>query len=141
MVGPVESSGRLEGRLERKVAIITGAAGGIGSATAHVFAREGASIALIDLDEAQVVSVRDEVVERSGRPAERFLAIGADVSADEQVASYVRRTVDELGGLDVLFNNAGIEGQIQPTHLYDPDAFQRVLHVNVYGAWLNLRHA
>lgn len=129
------------GRLDGKVAIVTGAAGGIGSATVHVLAREGAKVALVDLDEGPVSAVRDEVIERSGRPAGDFLMIGADVSSDEQVAGYVKRTVDELGALDILFNNAGIEGEIQPTHLYDPETFQRVLHVNVYGAWLNMRHA
>ncbi len=129
------------GGLEGKVAIITGAAGGIGSATARAFRRAGARIALIDIDAEQVERLHDELSDGAGGSGSEHLAIAADVSDEEQVVSYVKRTVEELGRLDVLFNNAGVEGQIAPTHEYDRAAFEQVLRVNVVGAWLNLRHA
>jgi NAD(P)-dependent dehydrogenase (short-subunit alcohol dehydrogenase family) len=130
-----------EGSLEGKVAIITGAAGGIGRATAQAFARAGARIALVDIDGDQLETIRAELAQRTGRSADEFLSAPADVSVEDQVAAYVQRTVSELGGLHVLFNNAGIEGQIAPTHLYEQSAFEQVLRVNVVGAWLNLRQA
>lgn len=123
-----------------KVAIITGAAGDIGRATALSFAHAGARVALVDVDEARLLSLREELAAATRRPPAEFLAIAADVSDDAQVAGYVRRTAEELGSLHVLFNNAGIEGEIAATHTYSRSAFERVMRVNVLGAWLNLRH-
>jgi NAD(P)-dependent dehydrogenase (short-subunit alcohol dehydrogenase family) len=125
-------------RLEGKVAIITGAAGGIGRATARLFASEGARLALIDVDAEGAAGLRAELTGTEGRSADEVLAIGADVSREEEVASYVDRVVAELGAPTVLFNNAAIEGEIRPSHEYDPATFERVMRINVFGAWLNL---
>ena len=125
-------------RLEGKVAIITGAAGGIGRATARLFASEGARLVLIDVDADGAAALRGELIGADGRSADEVLAIGADVSREEDVAAYVERAVAELGTPTVLFNNAAIEGEIRPTHEYDPAVFERVLRINVFGAWLNL---
>jgi NAD(P)-dependent dehydrogenase (short-subunit alcohol dehydrogenase family) len=122
------------GRLDGKVAMITGAAGGIGSATARVMAREGARLALVDVDEAAVRELADEL----GGGA---LAIAADVGDRAAVEGYVARVVAELDGLDVLFNNAGVEGDVAAIHLQDEEQFDRVLRINVKGVWLNLKYA
>jgi NAD(P)-dependent dehydrogenase (short-subunit alcohol dehydrogenase family) len=129
------------GALSGKSAIVTGAAGGIGRAAAAALAREGARVTLVDVDHDGVAALSDELRARTGRDRRDFLAIGADVTAAGQVSEYVDRTIRELGGLDFLFNNAGIEGVIAPAHEYDQQAFERVLSVNVLGAWLNLRYA
>lgn len=123
-----------DGRLAGKVALVTGAAGGIGAATARAFAREGARLALVDLDGDGAERLASEL-------GGDVLAIGADVADGPQVEAYVRRTVDELGGLHVLFNNAGIEGRVALVHEHDEADFDRVLRINLKGVWLNLKHA
>src|ERR1700710_341007 len=91
-------------RLAGKVAIVTGGAGGIGAATARELAREGAAVAVVDIDEAKAVTVVDEI-RRTGALA---VALGGDL-ADEQAARHVvQSTVAEFGRLDVLHNNAAL---------------------------------
>lgn len=129
-----------EGRLAGKVAIITGAAGGIGGATARLFAAEGARIALVDVAVEGIEALRDELTTETGRSADDFLAVGADVSSATDVAAYLEQVVQRLGTPTVLFNNAATEGQIARTHDYDQTVFERVLRINVVGVWLNLAH-
>jgi len=120
---------------EQKVAIITGAAGGIGSATARAFARDGFSLYLVDQD-AQAL---DELASSLDGASVRTRA--ADVTDAGAVAAYVADAVSAFGRLDALFNNAGIEGQVAPLTDADEDAFDRVLAVNVKGLFLNLKYA
>src|SRR4051812_6140479 len=87
-----------------KVALVTGAAAGMGLATAQVFAEAGAAVVLADFKEDSVRAAAERLV-ASGFKA---LAIGCDVSDDEQVAAMVDRTVDQFGRLDAAFNNAGV---------------------------------
>lgn len=124
------------GRLEGKVVILTGAAGGIGRATAHRLAAAGARLALIDADADGVTGLATELEREGGE----VLAVAADVSDAEQVAGYVGNVAEALGCPDALFNNAAIEGQIAPTHEWDQATFERVLRINVVGVWLNLTH-
>lgn len=91
-------------KLEGKRAIVTGGAGGIGGATAKLFAQEGARVAVFDLDAAGAQSVADSI-NASGGTA---IALGVDVSDEAAVVAGVAQVVDEFGGVDVLFNNAGI---------------------------------
>jgi NAD(P)-dependent dehydrogenase (short-subunit alcohol dehydrogenase family) len=128
-------------KLEGKRALITGAAGGIGSASARLLARGGARVALIDLDAGALAPLRDELAAASGRPAAAFPVLTGDVTAAGDVARYTAEAADAMGGLDVLFNNAGIEGPVAPVQDYDDDAYDRVMHVNVRGVWLNLKRA
>ncbi len=121
-------------RLQNKVAIVTGGAGGIGLASAKLFAAEGARIVLVDLDQAQL----DAAVTEIG--TEHATGVAADVSDAEQVDAYVRAAVERHGRIDVYFANAGIEGAVQPITEYPIDVFDRVMAVNVRGVWLGLKY-
>jgi NAD(P)-dependent dehydrogenase (short-subunit alcohol dehydrogenase family) len=122
-------------RFEDKVVIVTGAAGGIGRAAAVRFATEGASIVAVDLDES---SLTDTVsaVEAAGGSAS---AVPANVTSADDVAGYVAAAIDTYGGVDVLFNNAGIEGVASPLEAYPEDVFDQVIAVNLKGVWLGMR--
>ena len=124
------------GRLEGKVAVITGAGAGIGRASALLFAREGAAVAVADLD----VAAGEEAAAQIEREGARALFVPVDVAAPEQVARMVRDTVETLGRIDVLFNNAGVNF---PATVVDvgEDAWQRSLDVNLKGVMLGCRHA
>ncbi len=119
-------------RFDDKVAIITGAGGGIGRATALRLASEGAAVVAVDLAGEALDATAAAVIE-SGARAE---AVAADVTDAAQVEAYVARAVDAFGRVDVLFNNAGIEGAVAPLEQYPEDVFDRVLAVNVKGVWL-----
>ncbi|QDG49470.1 SDR family oxidoreductase [Persicimonas caeni] len=123
-------------RLDEKIAIITGAAGGIGAATAEKFLQEGAKVMLVDLDQDKL----DETA-ASLDAGDRVATFAADVSDPEQVAGYVDACVEQFGGVDVLFANAGTEGKFAPLTQVDFEAFDRVQKVNVYGCWLGIKHA
>ena len=121
-------------RLEGKVAVITGATGGIGSAAARLFAEEGARVALVDLDEVSL----QEVVRSIGEDKASYTV--ADVTQPEQSATYVNEAVYRWGGVDVLLANAGIEGTLSPIPDYPIDEFDRVMAVNVRGVWLGIKY-
>ncbi|CAN5421182.1 SDR family oxidoreductase [soil metagenome] len=124
-------------RLAGKIAIVTGAAGGMGEAAALLFARAGASVAAVDLDEAHVTPVA-EAIRTAGGEA---VAIGADVSNSADVRRIVARTVAELGRPTVLFNNAGIDPENKRSILdISEEAFDRCLEVNLKGVWLMIKH-
>lgn len=115
----------MAGRLEGKVCVITGAASGIGAESARLFAEEGARVVGVDLAEG----------------AEGELAIKADVTDEEQVRGMYERTAKEMGRIDVLFNNAGInptdDSSVVETDL---EAWQRVQDVNVKSVFLCCKH-
>ena len=121
-------------RLEGKVAVITGATGGIGSAAARLFAEEGASVALVDLDEAAL----QDVVSSIGDDRASYTV--ADVTQPDQSETYVNEAVERWGGVDVLLANAGIEGTLSPIPDYPIDEFDRVMAVNVRGVWLGIKY-
>jgi NAD(P)-dependent dehydrogenase (short-subunit alcohol dehydrogenase family) len=115
----------MAGRLEGKVCVITGAASGIGAASARAFAAEGARVAGVDL----------------AAGAEGELTIEADVTDEQQVAAMYERVRDELGRVDVLFNNAGINPNDDTTVTETTlDAWQRVQDVNVRSVFLCCKH-
>jgi NAD(P)-dependent dehydrogenase (short-subunit alcohol dehydrogenase family) len=121
--------------LEHKVGIVTGAAGGIGSAAAAALHSEGMKLTLVDRDDKAL----GEVAGRLGG-AEQLLLRAGDVTSAADVEEYVAATVEHFGRLDVLFNNAGIEGEVKPIADADETVFERVLAVNVKGVWLNLKY-
>lgn len=120
-------------RLKGKVAIVTGAAGGIGSAVAAALAREGATLTLVDRD--------GDALEQTARQlAGEPLVQPADVTCAADVERYVSATIERFDRLDVLFNNAGFEGEVKPIVESDEGIFDDVIAVNVKGIWLNLKY-
>ncbi|MDE2939321.1 MAG: SDR family NAD(P)-dependent oxidoreductase [Chloroflexota bacterium] len=122
-------------RLEGKVALITGATGGIGRAASRLFAEEGARVALVDLDEGALRELAAEIGE------ERASYSAADVTQPDQTQAYIDAAVNRWGGIDVLLANAGIEGTLATIPEYPVDMFDRVMAVNVRGVWLGIKYA
>ena len=122
-------------RLSGRVAVVTGAAGGIGAATALAMAAEGAQVVVADVkDGAETVLA----VEALGREA---LYVPCDVSDAGQVSAMVAEAVDRFGAIDVLVNDAGISGGSSVAHEMDVEVWTRVLAVNLTGTFLCTRAA
>jgi NAD(P)-dependent dehydrogenase (short-subunit alcohol dehydrogenase family) len=119
-----------------KVALITGAANGIGRATALAFAEAGAKTMIVDLD-ATGGQATAGIIRQHGGEA-RFVA--ADVTKSADVAAYVKAALESYGRIDCFHNNAGIEGKLTHTAEYDEAMFDQVIAVNVKGVFLGLRH-
>ncbi|REJ24830.1 SDR family NAD(P)-dependent oxidoreductase [Caldibacillus debilis] len=122
-------------RLDGKAAVITGGAGGIGKETAKLFLQEGAKVVLVDLF--------DEALEKAKNELSSFgevLTVRADVTKEEDVKNYVKVAYEHFGKIDVFFNNAGIEGKVQPITEITVEDFEKVQKVNVLGVFLGLKH-
>ena len=113
--------------------IVTGAAGGIGRAAVERFLGEGARVVAVDLAGPSFDALR-QVGGDSLHP------VVADVSRGEEVHRAVAEGAERFGGIDALFNNAGIEGAVAPLDQYPDDVFDRVLAVNVRGVFLGMKH-
>lgn len=120
--------------LERKVCIVTGGAGSIGRAATRAFVREGARVMLVDL---RADNLREAAAEFSSDDVAWTVA---DVTDPQQVRSYVERTVERFGTIDVLFSNAGTVGPIAPLAAYPEDEFDAVIAVHVRGAFLACKY-
>ncbi|AQG79411.1 SDR family NAD(P)-dependent oxidoreductase [Spirosoma montaniterrae] len=120
-------------RFQGKRVIITGGSGGIGKTTAKLFLEEGATVLLVDLDEEKLQAVANELGDRAHYAK-------ADVTKADEVEAYAKAAADKMGGVDIFFNNAGIEGIVKPLVDYPEDIFQKVLSVNVLGVWLGLKY-
>lgn len=123
------------GRLDGKVAFITGGEGSLGLAAARALAAEGARVALAGLDAGGLRAAAKEL----GEDAASWTV--ADVRESGQVAAAVRQAVSRFGGLDIVFSNAGIAGVIAPIAEYPEDVFDDVLAVHVRGSFLVCKHA
>ncbi len=128
MTNPLDFSG--------KVALVTGAASGMGLATAQAFAEAGAAVVLADFKEDAVKAAAQKLV-AAGHKA---FAVRCDVSDDAQVAAIVDRTVAEFGRLDAAFNNAGVMARIAPTADSTREDWDRVIGVNLRGVWSCMKH-
>lgn len=125
----------MSGRFEGKVAVVTGAAGGIGRATAQRFAAEGARVVLVDLPGEAL----DEAGADIRQAGAEVLTLGADVTRWADVERYAAEAVQRFGGIDCFFNNAGIEGVVKPLVEYPEEVFDRVIAVNLKGVWLGMK--
>jgi len=122
-------------RLVGKRAIVTGAASGIGRASAILFAREGAHVVAVDLAEG-VEATRDEIVKAGGRCIARL----ADAAEESSVKALVETSVRELGGLEVVYANAGVSGGLRALFDQTAEEWERVLRVNLIGPFLAVKH-
>jgi NAD(P)-dependent dehydrogenase (short-subunit alcohol dehydrogenase family) len=131
----MSQSGDYRKRLDGKVAIITGATGGIGEATAKLFLQEGASVMLVGRSQQKL----NETSERLG--VNNRLANSVAEAADEAaIAAAVAATVETFGGLDILLANAGTEGKLNPIEALTRQDFEEVLQTNVIGVWLSMKY-
>jgi NAD(P)-dependent dehydrogenase (short-subunit alcohol dehydrogenase family) len=123
-------------KLDGKVALITGAGSGMGKAAALLFAREGAKIAVVDVNQGSAAETAAEI-ERHGGQA---IAIRADVSVEADASQMVEATNRRLGAPGVLFNNAGIEGESGFVGKMTAEAFDRVIAINLRGVFLGMKY-
>src|SRR5437763_17146138 len=126
-----------DGRLRGKRAIVTGAGSGIGRASARLFAAHGAAVLAVDRDEAAVGKTVAEIKQTGGTA----LGLAADAGSERDVATFVARTVEAFGGLDVIYANAGISGGLVPLSEQTVELWQEVLRINLIGAFLAIKHA
>jgi NAD(P)-dependent dehydrogenase (short-subunit alcohol dehydrogenase family) len=122
------------GKLDGRVAVITGGSGGIGRAAAKRFVEEGANVLLVDIEER---ALRDAVHAISEKHASW---VCADVTSNDDTEKYVKTAVERYGRIDIYLANAGIEGNVKPITDYPIEVFDRVIAVNVRGVWLGLKH-
>lgn len=123
-------------RFDGKVVITTGAAAGLGRATALRLALEGATQVLVDLKKDGLKQVQKEILARN--PDARTLLVSADVSNPDDVHAYVKKTMKTFGRIDGFFNNAGIEGRQNLTEDFGSKEFDRVIGVNLNGVFYGM---
>jgi NAD(P)-dependent dehydrogenase (short-subunit alcohol dehydrogenase family) len=125
------------GRLDDKVALVTGGGLGIGRATCLAMAREGAKVVVADIDDEAATNVVSEISRGGGTAAFWHM----DVTSEDEVRGVFAKVEDGFGRLDVLVNNAGISGVDKPTHEITVDEWEKVIAVNVTGVFLCSREA
>ena len=121
-------------RFTGRVALVTGAAGVLGTAISRRLATEGASVVLADIDLDAAQTAADEI-------GGNAVAVRMDVTSADDVQASVAAAAQRFGGLDILINNAGTEGGFATTTEYDDDVFDRTFAINVRGAYLGMKHA
>ncbi|MFK8794687.1 SDR family NAD(P)-dependent oxidoreductase [Planococcus plakortidis] len=120
------------GKLQGKTAVITGGASGIGAATAQLFAKEGAKLVLVDLNEEKGQAFASELPDA--------LFIKADITDEAQVQNVYAQATEKYGQIDIVFNNAGI-GKVTPTHELSYDEWRKTVNVDLDGVFLVAREA
>ena len=127
----------MPGTLQEKIALVTGAGSGIGRATSLVLAREGATIAVCDIDANSGEETLSTIKDMGGNG----MFVHADVSRAADVEAMIGSVVEVYGRVDCAYNNAGIEGNItRRLHEYPEDTFDRLMEINVKGVWLCLKY-
>ncbi|WP_080839176.1 glucose 1-dehydrogenase [Cohnella massiliensis] len=125
-------------RFENKVVLITGGGSGLGRASAIEVAKEGAKLALVDVNMEALEASKALIGEQAEQTD--VLLLKADVSDEEAVKGYVRETMSRFGRIDGFFNNAGIEGKQAPTENYDSAIFSKVIDINLKGVFYGMKH-
>lgn len=121
-------------RLEGKVALITGAAGGIGAATAELFVAQGCKVVVTDIHDDQIMALAD-------RLGENAIGVATDISRREAMDELVGTAVSHFGGLDIAVLNAGLFGDMDSVTDYSEEMFDRVIGVNLKAVWYGVRAA
>ncbi len=124
------------GKLQNKVAVITGGASGIGAATARLFAAEGAKIVIVDLNEEKGKAFENELTSQQAEA----LFIKANITDEAEVAKLFQQTIEAFGAVDIVFNNAGI-GHVQPSHELEYSEWRNTVNVDLDGVFLVAREA
>ena len=122
-------------RLEGKVAIITGATGGIGEATARLYLDQGAKVMLVARSQEKLTALTKKL-----GGGENIAQAIAEADNEQQTANSVQATIDAFGGVDILMANAGTEGLVSPIENQTYENWQQVLNVNVIGVWLSMKY-
>lgn len=126
----------MAGRLDGKVALVTGGASGIGQATALIFAREGAKVVVADV----TVEGGEETVRQIQAAGGGAIFVQTDVSQAADVKALVNKAVETYDRLDCAFNNAGISGAVKTTTECTEEEFDRTIAVNLTGVWLCMKY-
>jgi NAD(P)-dependent dehydrogenase (short-subunit alcohol dehydrogenase family) len=122
-------------KLVGKIALVTGGGGGIGRATSLAYAREGAKVAVVDINGAAAREVAEAIKAVQGDA----IAIETDVSRSDQVAAMVEQVVAHFGRLDIAFNNAGVDIEHEPLAKTSEEIFDTLMSINVKGVWLCMK--
>ena len=125
------------GRLDRKVAVVTGAASGIGRGTALCLAREGAAVVVADLNSQGGEQVIGEIAAAGGRAVFQH----TEVSSEPDIKALVDRALSEYGRLDIMYNNAGLPGAVGPIEKLNADDWDRTIAVLLRAVFLGIKHA
>ena len=126
-------------KFTNKTVLITGGAGNIGAATAHAFAKEGATLVLVDLP-GLCGKMRETRKGLLLEGAKEVHVLGADVCNSQDVQRMVSEAVSACGRIDCFFNNAGIQGEMIPLQEQSDDEFQKTIQVNLYGVFLGMKY-
>jgi NAD(P)-dependent dehydrogenase (short-subunit alcohol dehydrogenase family) len=129
--------GESDMRLDGKVALITGAGGGMGEVEARLFAREGAKVIVADVLEAEGHAIVQDIGVTGGEA----MFVRLDVTSEDSWIEAVAAAVQRFGMLNVLVNNAGIVGPLDPAQGVSTDAWDRLMDVNARGVFLGIKHA
>lgn len=125
----------MAGKLEGKVAVITGGAGALGRTAAELLLNEGAKVALVDINQKALAEVVDSLNSKG-----EVLGLASNLSDEQEVALYVKQVIEKWGRIDVFLNNAGIIGKIAPLIEQTIEDFDAVININVRGVFLGLKH-
>ena len=120
--------------MKNKRVVITGGSGAIGKALAKELLAKGAIVLITDLKEEDLDKAKEELA------SEQLFTFKADVSKEKEVERYVKYAVDKMGGIDIFYNNAGVEGKVAPLDEYPLEIFDQVINVNIKGVYYGLRH-
>ncbi len=124
-------------RLQGKRAVVTGAGSGIGRASAKLFAAEGAALLIVDKTAAAV----EETAAQIRSAGAKVIALAADAGVEAEVRAFIDKAVRDLGGLDIVYANAGVSGGLVPLFEQTVEMWQEILRVNLIGPFLAIRHA